>query len=123
LVASDGGIFSFGDAHYWGSTGSMTLQQPIDGMAPTGDGGGYWLVAADGGVFTFGDAGYQGSAAGTPAGVGTAALIPTHTGLGYLIVTSVGQATNFGDAPQFGDLTTVLSSYSGRVVAAAVTPG
>jgi len=123
LVASDGGIFSFGDAHYWGSTGSMTLQQPIVGMAPTGDGGGYWLVAADGGVFTFGDAGYQGSAAGTPAGVGTAALIPTHTGLGYLIVTSVGQATNFGDAPQFGDLTTVLSSYSGRVVAAAVTPG
>ena len=28
------------------------------GMAPTSDGGGYWLVASDGGIFAFGDAGY-----------------------------------------------------------------
>ncbi len=32
LVASDGGIFSFGDAPYMGSTGAQKLNQPIVGM-------------------------------------------------------------------------------------------
>jgi hypothetical protein len=31
-------------------------------MAPTPDGGGYWMVASDGGIFAFGDAGFYGSA-------------------------------------------------------------
>jgi hypothetical protein len=61
LVASDGGIFSFGDAAYYGSTGSLTLNKPIVGLAPTPDGKGYWLVASDGGIFSFGDAAYYGS--------------------------------------------------------------
>ena len=33
-------------------------------MAPTPDGGGYYLVGFDGGVFTFGDANFYGSTAG-----------------------------------------------------------
>jgi hypothetical protein len=33
LVASDGGIFAFGDAGFHGSTGAMTLNKPIVGMA------------------------------------------------------------------------------------------
>ena len=33
LVASDGGIFSFGDATFYGSTGGLTLNKPIVGMA------------------------------------------------------------------------------------------
>ena len=61
LVAADGGIFSFGDATYYGSTGAIHLNQPIVGMAATPDGAGYWLVASDGGIFTFGDAVYYGS--------------------------------------------------------------
>jgi hypothetical protein len=61
LVASDGGIFSFGDATFFGSTGGMRLNRPIVGMAATPDGGGYWLVASDGGIFTFGDATFAGS--------------------------------------------------------------
>jgi hypothetical protein len=67
LVASDGGIFTFGDAGFYGSTGSIRLNQPIVGMASTPDGGGYWLVASDGGIFTFGDAGFYGSAVGRSA--------------------------------------------------------
>jgi hypothetical protein len=63
LVAADGGIFSFGDAQFHGSTGSLTLNKPIVGMAGTPSGGGYWLVAADGGIFSFGDAQFY----GTPA--------------------------------------------------------
>jgi hypothetical protein len=64
LVASDGGVFSFGDAAFYGSEGSADLDRPIVGMAATPDGGGYWLVASDGGVFTFGDAPYDGSTGG-----------------------------------------------------------
>ncbi len=61
LVASDGGVFSFGDAGFYGSLGGTTLNKPVVGIAPTPDGKGYWLVASDGGVFSFGDAGYLGS--------------------------------------------------------------
>ena len=61
LVASDGGIFSFGDAAFHGSTGAMALNQPIVGMASTPTGNGYWLVASDGGIFSFGDAAFHGS--------------------------------------------------------------
>ena len=56
LVASDGGVFAFGDAGFYGSTGSIRLNKPIIGMIPTIDGRGYWLIASDGGVFAFGDA-------------------------------------------------------------------
>ena len=45
LVAADGGIFTFGDARFFGSTGAMRLNQPIVGMASTPSGKGYWLVA------------------------------------------------------------------------------
>jgi hypothetical protein len=61
LVASDGGIFSFGDAGFYGSTGALALNRPIVGMGATPDGRGYWLVASDGGIFSFGDAGFYGS--------------------------------------------------------------
>ena len=37
LVATDGGIFSFGDARFLGSTGGIRLNQPIVGIAATPD--------------------------------------------------------------------------------------
>ncbi len=61
---SDGGIFSFGDAGFYGSTGSLKLNRPIVGMASTRDGKGYWMVASDGGIFSFGDASFDGSMGG-----------------------------------------------------------
>ena len=61
LVASDGGIFAFGNAAFYGSTGAMVLNRPIVGMAATPDGHGYWLVASDGGIFAFGNAAFYGS--------------------------------------------------------------
>ena len=65
LVASDGGIFNFGDATFHGSTGGIRLVAPIVAMVARSTGRGYLLAAADGGVFTFGDAQYAGSAAGS----------------------------------------------------------
>ena len=63
-MAGDGGIFTFGDAAFYGSTGGFRLNKPIVGMAATPDGRGYWLVASDGGIFTFGDAAFYGSTGG-----------------------------------------------------------
>jgi hypothetical protein len=63
LTAADGGIFTFGDAHFHGSTGARRLPRPIVGMAATLSGHGYSLAASNGGVFTFGDAQFHGSAA------------------------------------------------------------
>ena len=63
-AGTDGGVFTFGDAGFFGSLPGRGAAPaaPIVGMARTPGGGGYWLVGADGGVFTFGDAGFHGSA-------------------------------------------------------------
>jgi Cu/Zn superoxide dismutase len=63
LVASDGGIFTYGDAVFRGSRGGQPLAKPIVGLATTG--GGYYLVASDGGIFAYGDAPFLGSTGGT----------------------------------------------------------
>jgi len=65
LAAADGGIFTFGDANFYGTTATTRLNAPIVAMAPTPDGHGYWLAAADGGIFTFGDAKFYGTTATT----------------------------------------------------------
>ena len=65
-MASDGGIFAFGDAQFYGSMGGKPLNKPIVGIAATPDGGGYWEVASDGGIFAFGDAQFYGSMGGRP---------------------------------------------------------
>ena len=65
-VASDGGVFAFGDAGFYGSMGGKPLNAPVVGMAATPDGKGYWEVASDGGIFAFGDAGFYGSMGGKP---------------------------------------------------------
>ena len=69
MVADDGGIFSFGGAKFFGSTGAIKLNQPIVGMSPTPSGRGYWLVARDGGVLAFWDAPFYGSDSPAPAPV------------------------------------------------------
>ena len=66
LVATDGGVFSFGDARFYGSMGGQPLNAPVVGLTPTADGKGYWEVATDGGIFAFGDAQFYGSMGGTP---------------------------------------------------------
>ena len=102
LVASDGGVFTYGDAGFLGSAGSVHLNQPVVGMAATPDGKGYWLVASDGGVFTYGDAGFFGSAGLHPPerahrGHGVHARRE-----GYPLVASDGGAFVYGDAGFFG---------------------
>ena len=104
LVASDGGIFTFGLAQFHGSMGGAPLNAPIVGMAPTPDGGGYWLVASDGGVFAFGDAAFHGSMGGTPLNKPIVGMAPTPDGGGYWLVASDGGIFAFGDAGFHGSM-------------------
>ena len=102
LVASDGGIFNFGNAGYYGSTGAMRLNQPVVGMAPTPDARGYWLVASDGGIFTFGDARFFGSTGAMRLNRPVVGMAATPDGGGYWLVASDGGVFTFGDARFFG---------------------
>jgi ribosomal protein L24E len=102
MVASDGGIFSFGSARFFGSTGAMRLNQPVVGMAATSDGLGYWLVAADGGIFNFGDARFVGSTGALRLNRPIVGMAATPTGKGYWLVAADGGIFNFGDAAFLG---------------------
>jgi len=102
LVASDGGVFSFGGAAFYGSEAGTHLNSPIVGTASTPNGGGYWMVASDGGVFSFGDAAFYGSEAGTHLNAPIVAIASTPTGLGYWLVASDGGIFSFGDAAFYG---------------------
>src|SRR5690349_8293216 len=79
FVATDGGIFNYGDSEFFGSTGDIKLNQPIVGAASTPTGEGYWLVASDGGIFAFGDAVFYGSEGGGPLNSPIVAMAATPT--------------------------------------------
>jgi hypothetical protein len=98
LVASDGGIFSFGQVPYKGSAGDTKLARPVVGMASTAGGQGYWLVASDGGIFAFGDAAFMGSTGNIKLVQPIVGMAPTASGKGYWLVASDGGIFAFGDA-------------------------
>ena len=112
LVAADGGVFSYGSAHFYGSMGGKAINAPIVGMAATPDGGGYWLVGSDGAVYAFGDAKYEGgvnspasasSPLATAYGEYVVGISSTTTGdNGYYIVSNFGEVWAYGNAPGSG---------------------
>jgi hypothetical protein len=57
----DGGIFTFGDAGFYGSGGSRKVSGFVSSMSPRPSGDGYWLTSLDGGVYAFGRAPAKGS--------------------------------------------------------------
>jgi hypothetical protein len=107
-VASDGGIFAFGDAGFYGSTGSERLNEPVTGIETTPDGRGYWIVASDGGVFSFGDARFYGSAAASSPDSPIVGLAATWDGRGYWEAASNGAVYAFGDARYVGSVTSSI---------------
>jgi len=104
VVGTDGGVFAFGDAHFYGSMGGQHLNAPIVGIASTPDGGGYWLVASDGGIFAFGDADFYGSMGGQHLNAPMVGIAPSPDGSGYWTVASDGGVFSFGDAPFEGSM-------------------
>ncbi len=114
LVGSDGGVFAFGDAGFYGSMGGRTLDRPIVGISSTPTGRGYWLVASDGGVFAFGDAKFEGSTGGQSLNapiVGMASTSysavsdpPQPAASGYYLVGADGGVFAFGNAQFDGSM-------------------
>ncbi len=102
INASDGGVFSFGNAQFYGSTGGMRLNQPVVAMASTHDAAGYWEVASDGGVFSFGDAQFHGSTGSIRLNEPMVGMATTPDGGGYWLVAADGGIFAYGDAQFYG---------------------
>ena len=120
LSASDGGIFTFGNLPFCGSTGAITLNRPVVGTTGTPDAGGYWEVASDGGVFAFGDAAFYGSTGALHLNQPMVGMATTPRGHGYWLVASDGGIFAFGDAAFYGS--TGALRLNRPVVGMAATP-
>jgi outer membrane protein assembly factor BamB len=120
MTASDGGIFSFGNAQFHGSTGNIHLNKPIVGMATTPSGGGYWLVGSDGGVFTEGNAPFEGSTGNIHLNKPIVGMAATPDGGGYWLVASDGGVFTEGDAPFEGSTGNI--HLNAPIVGMAATP-
>ena len=103
-VASDGGIFNYGNALFHGSMGGQPLNAPMVGMAATPGNGGYWEVGGDGGIFSFGNATFHGSTGSLQLNKPVVGMAATPDGGGYWFVASDGgssiMATPASTAPR-----------------------
>jgi len=120
LAAADGGIFTFGDAGFYGSMGGHVLNKPVAGIAAAPGGHGYWEVASDGGVFSFGHAGFYGSMGGKALNKPVVGIAATPGGHGYWEVASDGGIFTFGSAKFCGS--TGGTHLNAPVVGVAATP-
>jgi lysophospholipase L1-like esterase/ribosomal protein L24E len=103
-VASDGGVFSFGSAQFYGSMGGKPLNAPIVGLAAAPGGNGYWEVASDGEVTSFGSAQFYGSMGGKPLNAPIVGMAAAPGGNGYWEVASDGGVFSFGSAQFYGSM-------------------
>jgi hypothetical protein len=108
VVATDGGVFSYGTATFHGSLGGVHLNAPVVGMASTPDGHGYWLVAADGGIFSFGSATFHGSLGALHLNAPIVGMAAAPDGRGYWLAGADGGVFAFGSAVFAGSMGSVL---------------
>ncbi len=120
LVGADGGVFTYGDAGFFGSEGGSGRQAPIVGMAANPTGKGYWLVSNTGNVYPFGDATQYGGPGRLNAPV--VGMAATPTGKGYWLVAADGGVFSFGNAPFHGSRGGTPPNPSTPVVAMAADP-
>ena len=104
LVERIGGVFSYGDAQFYGSLGGKPLVGPTVAISATPTRRGYLLAASDGGVFTFGDAAFHGSMGGRPLNAPVVGIAATPSGGGYWLTAADGGVFAFGDAPFHGSM-------------------
>jgi len=118
MVASDGGVFAFGDARFEGSCpGIGGCTGAAVAVMPDQSGNGYWLVTADGGVYAFGDAPFYGA---PPAGsVPVVDAVATPSGHGYWLLYANGAVGAYGDANPLGAPLGYVNSFN---PAAAIFP-
>ena len=105
LVASNGGIFNYGDANYYGAPSSVS----IVAISASSDGKGYWLFGSSGKVYNYGDAT---PLASPPVNLHIVAAAATPDGGGYWLVASNGGIFNYGDATDYGSPNTSVAGIS-----------
>ena len=98
LVASDGGVFGYGDAGFYGSKGAGRHKKQVVSILATRTGEGYWLVASDGTVASYGDAGFRNTHTYSHPIIGMAL---TPTGQGVWLAANDGTVATQGDAPTY----------------------
>ena len=97
MVASDGGVFAFGDAKFAGSCpGIGGCAGAAVAVMPDASGNGYWLVTQTGHVYAFGEAPNLGAPG--PQSSAITSAVATPSGHGYYILDSDGQVFAYGDA-------------------------
>jgi hypothetical protein len=120
LAASDGGVFTYGAAGFYGSVGGSHLTGAMVGTAMAPGDRGYWMVASDGGVFAFGSAGFYGSAGDLALQRPIVGMASTPDGQGYWLVASDGGVFAYGDAGFYGSAGNL--TLQRPVVGMATTP-
>ncbi len=111
MVASDGGVFAFGDAHFEGSCpGIGGCYGAAVSVMPDSTGHGYWLVTGKGAVYAFGDAPVYGSP--PPESVAVVSAVATPDGHGYWILYSNGAVFSAGDAVGMGAPVGYVNSFN-----------
>jgi hypothetical protein len=102
MVASDGGVFAFGDAQFEGSCpGIGGCAGAAVAVMPDRSGKGYWLVTTTGAVYAFGDASFYG--APPQSSVSVVDAVATPDGRGYWLLYANGVVDPFGDAGTLGN--------------------
>ena len=111
MVASDGGVFAFGDARFEGSCpGIGGCSGAAVAVMPDHSGNGYWLVTTTGGVYAFGDAPFFGGPAA--ASVHVVDAVATPDGRGYWILYANGAVLGYGDADAMGAPLGYVNSFN-----------
>jgi len=119
LVGSDGGVFAYGDAAFYGSMGDKVINGWIVGISSTKNGKGYYLQGSDGAIYAFGDATYQGGLFFPPPSISlTSNPTPVWSGSPETISWNVANAAG---ATIYLSGDGVLNNY-GAVDSATVTP-
>ena len=104
MVASDGGVFAFGDAHFAGSCpGIGGCSGAAVAVEPDASGNGYWVFTRTGNLYAFGDAPYLGAPG--PQSSPVTSAVATPSGDGYWILDANGQVFAYGDASPLGSVT------------------
>jgi hypothetical protein len=121
LVASDGGVFSFGDAGFYGSTGGKALDTPVVGMAPppTAVATGWWPPTA--GSSASATPGSTARWEALPSVKPVVGMAPPPPAVGYWLVAADGGVFSFGDAGFYGSRGT--QSTEDHFFAICASPG
>src|SRR5687768_3655867 len=90
LVASDGGVFTFGDAEFFGSAGTTGVRDVV-GMARTPSGAGYWIATRTGRVLGYGEAtDHSVSVTRSEHPHNIVAIVRAPSGIGYWLIDADG---------------------------------